>query len=245
VCLLAQGAYASEPLVTKKKKSLGSSRSRPRGCSALPEEQPAVCSSVCSSVRSQKGCSANCEINRAASPTDANPPQQKDAGRGRPRTTTSPSRFMFRRFFYRDFYGVEVWESRRESRAVTHTRPADAMRKTPRFRCTKRRSGARCARTCPTHLHSIFPGQAPRDDAASPHVKTVKTFALWQTAVSSRRCEKEARRRTITTGRAGGPKNVFIFSYAWRSSLQQKDFSVLSIVRDHTSKTPKRFFWFW
>lgn len=105
-----------------------------------------MCSSVCSSVRSQKGCSANCEINRAASPTAGR--QHKAAkkalceGVHGPQLLPSLVSDFF--VFCRDFYfSVEVWESGRESRSENAARGCDAENPAPTARSTVPAPGAR------------------------------------------------------------------------------------------------------
>merc|ERR1719191_2617205 len=102
----------------------------------LPMRQPLVqlcvqlgvqCNYVCSYV-----CSRECSQlrNRSALTTAGRQPAaKKNDLRGRPRTTTSPLNFIFLLFF-------RLLGQRRSGKAsvnrVTRTRPADAMRKTPR-----------------------------------------------------------------------------------------------------------------
>lgn len=98
----------------------------------LPMRQPLVQLCVQLGVQCSYVCSRECSQlrNRSALTTAGRQPAaKKNDLRGRPRTTTSPLNFIFLLFF-------RLLGQRRSGKAsvnrVTRTRPADAMRKTPR-----------------------------------------------------------------------------------------------------------------
>jgi len=127
------------------------------------------------------------------------------------------TRFIFRRFF-RDFWSiffviflVVIFFGKQGVIRVLaeHTARGNAMRKTPRFSCTQRRSGAVCARTCPTRAcQSLLSRSAVTavnvENVATSHAHRVRNRKLFPAS------------RPFRLGRAGGPKKLFFLTRAAR-----------------------------
>ena len=109
------------------------------------------------------------------------------------------------------------------------------MRKTPRFSCTQRRSGAR---TRGHASHTLPRSKRPETSSDSPHASWLKEIALCRAFVGARRSESSEHSKSE---RAPVVQKNFFFLRVWRSSLQQKYFlsCISSLI---TRKTPKRCF---
>lgn len=212
VCLLAMGAHVCEPLPSQRKRH---SDKQPeaaawpfRGKPAQNDQRSAA--RYAARCAARKRCTASSENDRAASPAaDANPPQQKNAVRGRTRTTASPVS-LFRQFFCFVIFGVEAWESERESRALSHTaRGCDAENPAQGARSAVPAPGARGHA-----LPHFSPASAPRDGQPPPQAPHVRLPAL-SSLESFSSMWGEATRRKIPQQGVPVVQKTF-FSYAWR-----------------------------
>jgi len=129
------------------------------------------------------------------------------------------TRFIFRRFF-RDFWSiffviflVVIFFGKQGVIRVLaeHTARGNAMRKTPRFSCTQRRSGAVCARTCPTRACESL---LSRSAVTAVNVENVATSHRAPCAQ-----QKTLSRQPPLSPRARWWSKKTVFSYACSSPL--------------------------
>jgi len=101
------------------------------------------------------------------------------------------------------------------------------MRKTPRFSCTQRRSGAR---TRGHASHTLPRSKRPETSSDSPHASWLKEIALCRAFVGARRSESSEHSKSE---RAPVVQKNFFFLRVWRSSLQQKYFCLVYRLLSH------------
>jgi len=102
------------------------------------------------------------------------------------------------------------------------------MRKTPRFSCTQRRSGAR---TRGHASHTLPRSKRPETSSDSPHASWLKEIALCRAFVGARRSESSEHSKSE---RAPVVQKNFFFLTRVEVVITTNVFFVLYIVFDHT-----------